>query len=686
MRESTILYSMKSNWAIVNFPLKPIALPLSVLLVLFSVKAGKSQLYTRHFEILQTDKGINYSASFAIDEDPYGYLWIATIDGLLKYDGRSLIHYRHIPGDSNSLPANRIDLVHCLADGNVLVKSTGKPLSFFNRDQSTWMQVRFSDQPVDVIYGMQSDTGGKTWLATNKGVYRISDHDPQNRQITFDPFYPKNKSASVDSAQLFTNIFTSSVGKIWMSRGDALYYLSRDSLFPVHLDDRMKGNKIQDIVEDTQGQIYVLTSGNGRVGKLNKEQTQCQLLPVTIPASSGILTGVTDLEGNLWISELGVGLHFINPITGQHQFYSPEESYKSNLGDKYLRKPIRDYAGNIWFPGNVVYKVPATNKRINSFSRSFNNTTAVSAIYPEKEILWIGTLGGGLLYYNHKTGKLGRLGNDTAIHPHLPDERVYCIRRLNKDELIITTRGYLNFYNITQHTVKSIPVSNGPVRWATIAGDSIWLTHSGPGLFCYKLSSGKLTLYLDGKNGQPFVSQPAQIIQDEQGVLWLASIADGLVSFNPSTLEVKKFTPDMHQGINSNTVHVIFIDRNKRYWIGTDAGLNLFDPKTGSRKSITQEDGLTGDLIENIAEDEEGNLWLSAGSGISRYNPVTGEIKGFHYGNGMINQQYYPRTIAQDENGFLYIGGFQGMNSFLPNEIGINTIAPKVWVQRIDFL
>ena len=75
---------MKSNWAIVNFPLKPIALPLSVLLVLFSVKAGKSQLYTRHFEILQTDKGINYSASFAIDEDPYGYLWIATIDGLLK--------------------------------------------------------------------------------------------------------------------------------------------------------------------------------------------------------------------------------------------------------------------------------------------------------------------------------------------------------------------------------------------------------------------------------------------------------------------------------------------------------------------------------------------------------------------------------------------------------------------------
>src|SRR3546814_10420404 len=38
--------------------------------------------------------------------DPDGYLWIATIDGLARYDGAGMQVWRHVPGDARSLPGN----------------------------------------------------------------------------------------------------------------------------------------------------------------------------------------------------------------------------------------------------------------------------------------------------------------------------------------------------------------------------------------------------------------------------------------------------------------------------------------------------------------------------------------------------------------------------------------------------
>ena len=94
------------------------------------------------FQHLSVEDGLSDSWVRNTIEDDRGFLWIATGDGLNRFDGRTFVHYRHIPGDAHSLGSS--DVWGLLSDsrGRLWVLAGG--LYLYDRDRD-----RFDLHPLD---------------------------------------------------------------------------------------------------------------------------------------------------------------------------------------------------------------------------------------------------------------------------------------------------------------------------------------------------------------------------------------------------------------------------------------------------------------------------------------------------------------------------------------------------------
>ena len=93
------------------------------------------------------------------------------------------------------------------------------------------------------------------------------------------------------------------------------------------------------------------------------------------------------------------------------------------------------------------------------------------------------------------------------------------------------------------------------------------------------------------------------IAEDDDGSLWLGTWGDGLIKMNSNYREVKRYTNDStsFNSLSDDRVRVIKRDREGYYWIGTNQGLNLLNPRTDKIKRI-------GSLMSRVYPQELYNL------------------------------------------------------------------------------
>ena len=86
--------------------------------------------------------------------------------------------------------------------------------------------------------------------------------------------------------------------------------------------------------------------------------------------------------------------------------------------------------------------------------------------------------------------------------------------------------------------------------------------------------------------------------------------------------------PQDSSSISSNSVRALLIDHQKNYWVGTNRGLNLFDPKTGKFQHFwhdpKDETSLGSDYIRCLYQDSQKNLWIGTRNSLDRYDYATG--------------------------------------------------------------
>ncbi len=212
----------------------------------------------------------------------------------------------------------------------------------------------------------------------------------------------------------------------------------------------------------------------------------------------------------------------------------------------------------------------------------------------------------------------------------------------------------------------------------------IWVG-TAAGLNIYKIDSDQFISLANLAGGSLAASKLAiqALYRDQLGTIWVATRDGGLskMTITGSDLEsiqVKHFVYKHKDpnSISSNNVTAITQDASGFVWVGTDNGLNIYNPKTEDFKRIltgeTKHEMLSHFYVTSIFEDSKGDVWVGTKNGLNRVMIDETDLKNVQFKS----HPYFhnPRNhysisdnrienIFQDAEGVLWIGTDYGLNA-----------------------
>lgn len=182
---------------------------------------------------------------------------------------------------------------------------------------------------------------------------------------------------------------------------------------------------------------------------------------------------------------------------------------------------------------------------------------------------------------------------------------------------------------------------------------------------------------LSTKNYQFNSYEPEKISLDDKHVvalelsddnLFIGTNADGLINYNISTKNIRKFRNNEadRNSLNSNVIRSIYLDDNQKLWVGTNSGLNTININSKFIQLFKSKDNevdcLSGDPSFAVLDDLRGSLWLGIqGKGLNRVNTLTGRCHLYHQDNVSIEglKLDFILDLDVDSKGNIWIASYK---------------------------
>jgi signal transduction histidine kinase/ligand-binding sensor domain-containing protein/CheY-like chemotaxis protein len=646
-------------------------------------------------------------------------MWFGTKDGLNKYDGYNFVIYQHNPFDTTTLSTNYITSLYEDKRGLIWVGTYNGGVNVYDREFESFYRVDMRKDSLllrDVfeIKAITEDSDGNIWAGTSgDGLFKIK-VNKVNDHLSFTAirfFNDPDNKISIISNQVNSFCFDK-MGLLWLGTNDGITRMDIKTNTFTHYLIRTKNPAakevttsyaVNSIYESTNGTFWVGTLGG--LVKFNRNDGSYHYFPHKYDLFRygwGNINGVDeDSEGNLWIATPGELM----------KFDTQKETYTSFTHNPFDSKTI-----------------------------SFNS---ISSVYVDNtDMLWVGTTGMGIDYYDPKSNRFNLLN----IVPQEPTRTAsFSVRSILEDSSGNVWIGAEVLYKWERKTGKIISFeksSNEPMAFGNTIVFSMIECNEGniwaattEGLFRYNPKTGEKKLYKfdeSQKNGIP-QREVYTVFQDLDNAIWIATekflckLTDiekgtfhsisyhsastfyeqvkpvifedlnreiwlgtkyGLFLFNPKTETFKLFenNPNQPNSLNNNLIKSICADPvypDRYLWIGTNGGLNRFDRETNSFFYYTEEDGLPNNVIYGILSDSQNNLWLSTNKGLSRFNLQSGEFRNFDVNDGLQSNEFNTGAFFKSKKGELFFGGIKGLNYFFPEQIEENKNIPPVVLTKI---
>ena len=611
------------------------------------------------FRQITMNDGLAANAVRNIVQDKYGYIWFGTDNGLCRYDGRRVLPFRIAElGISQYVSA----LLTC--DEGLYV-GTEKGVFFVDFAHQTINRL-----PMDIhstVTFLSLDKEGELWVSTmEQGAWQYMPKTGNYKQYHFNT--PGNAVAQV---------FVDAGNQIWTVTNwgePVVQKLNRlhNQFEPVHLN--FKGVPTSLRMLQTRDERYwlgtwehglLLMHGDGRLEQV--------LDPQLTKAGWHIHTLFEDRDGCICIG-CDEGLIRLDPKSGEWQKHD----------DRFVYAITNDTEGGLWigtFYGGVRYVSPV-GKRFDGFSMTNGLTGNVISRFCEDRQgrIWVGSDDGGLMCYD------GRF----VSYPHqdwLSKRNVHALCADNHNNLWIGTytdgvivmnleTGSMRKY-VQSSDATSLDNSSSYAIYQDSRGE-IWVA-TMEGLCLY--DAKKDCFVRIGKTNAITID----IDEDSDGNLWLSTQGEGLWHYDRKTRKLYNFrSKDATDktALPDNQVNCCHIDEKGRLWVGTFAGLCVYDKAHGCFKRVYLD--VPSQNVVSIIEDG-GALWLTTERGIVKYVPKEG-VQRFTLHDGLVSEQFLPNSGYKASDGRIYFGTTSGFNSFLPYQIKANTVMPPVYVTSMSVL
>jgi signal transduction histidine kinase/ligand-binding sensor domain-containing protein/CheY-like chemotaxis protein/HPt (histidine-containing phosphotransfer) domain-containing protein len=662
-------------------------------------------------EHLTTADGLPQGTVFATLQDAQGFVWLATEDGLVRYDGHELLRYAYSRSAHGGLPGNYIQALAEDAHHDLWVAVKDGGLARWQRGSDSFVGYRHEagdpgSLASDAAHALLVDGAGRVWVGTTDAGLDVL--DPASGRFQHLHHDPADPSSLVDDR--INTLALDRAGTLWVGTEAGLDRWQPTQRAFVHIG-ALAGRKISRVFEDRAGSVWVGTFDAGLV-RLEHGGEVLQLLrhdpadPATL-ASDDVRAVLEDQAGHLWVGTSS-GLDMLNRSTGQLSHYRHEASDGESLRDSFIMSLYQDQAGLLWI-GTRAGGVSRWNPRsweLGGHRPDWLGDKLVTAFAdaPNNKV-WIASLGGGLTWYDDDSGWSTDIDAITGRHNALGDVRVMSLHLDRRGTLWIGTfanglhrlsaRGQLQAIGVRPGEAHSLSAAGIMTLFEARDGE-LWIGTHGGGADVLDPLSGLIRQlpYAAGVPGALSAADITAITEDAHGNLWLGTDGGGLdlARSDGTVLKVFRHDPRDPTSLPANTVYALAVDAHERLWVGTDGGgLALAQgsaaaPEALRFKVLTREQGLSSDTVYGVVADAAGGIWLSGDAGLMRYDPDSGSIKSFHREQGLQGEEFNFGAYHRLHDGRLCFGGPGGFNIFDPAHLSENRQPPHLALTRVEVL
>jgi PAS domain S-box-containing protein len=464
-------------------------------------------------------------------------------------------------------------------------------------------------------------------------------------------------------------------------------------------DIELLDNYVRDVMEDSAGNLWVSTT-NGGITLYHPEKGTVKIFTYdkdddSSLAANRVRSMLLDDSGDIWIGSDG-GLNLYNSESGRFTRYANDQTDVHSLGDDTVIELFQDVGGVIWV--GTFNGVSKFNAETSSFPRfrqdgqsgGLASNAVASFAEGVDDDVWIGTFNG----LNKWDGISGEFSHLSAKDVGLNDDR---IMSLYKHDNMLWVGTMIGGVNLLQDDKLIAIMAHDPLDPTSISSnaisriyvdlhDNVWVTTYGNGVNRY-LGDGKFKRYPTGQaNGEFSELKTVDIIEADDGRLWIATDGGGIVVLNPNSGETEVYRHDSadDRSISSDNV-ISLLNEDGVIWAGTrDRGMNRFVAESGTFKRYTRSAGLASDLVYGMLGDEDGKIWVSGGKGLSVLDPVTGRVQIYDSTHGLQSDDFNSGAYLKLSDGSFLFGGNSGFNAFYPSRIHGNSYIPPVRITQFS--
>jgi len=631
----------------------------------------------------QTPEVIPSDTIASISQTPDGYLWLATLTGLVRFDGikfsiisfvekkeidppetatplklfldesktlwigtydSGLFSYHYKTGQfqtfttADSLSRNSIRCINEDMKGNLWI---GFSTSYAGR-LSNGKFTAFNDShglTGKKISAIVEDRQGNILFASREnGVFKYKD----------DKFF-KYLVAGLDDRQVIT-MYEDRKGDLWIGTNNGLFRVTDKKTAIYTASDGLSGDNIADIIEDSDWNLWIGTQkGLNRVKRNPNGTIGFESLLQDFP----IVCLFEDSEKSLWVGTYGSGL--IRLKDGKFMSYAPLEAQQEIVASVF-----EDRHGDTWI-GTLSGKLfrCRSDKVVESLESAEISGIGITAIAEDaRGNLWLGTIGKGI-FLQEKRKFIPFTHSD-----QLADKTVTSIYRDSRNHMWFSTMDGVNVLRHPDGVFESLTSTNG----------------------------------LLGKRVN-------NVYEDKEQNIWIAAdkgitvLKDGKIS-----------TPGKKYYLEDVDVTCIYEDptnpdrQDSVYWIATFGHglkrLALKDGKDISLTSYTTDDGMATNSISQFLEDQQGNFWLMSNRGILQVSKA--ELNRFARGDqdkincisfgisdGLksleFNNKLSRHSALKTRNHELWFITQKGIAVVDPGKVRKNKVKPNLVIEEVIF-
>lgn len=566
-------------------------------------------------------------------EDRKGFLWLLTQNaGLSRFDPTTeeFRHFRYDVNNANSLSSDNLNGIHLDDEGNLWI-GTVNGVNILNTDDFNVRRVGLDMKPLTsnegpFVFYAYPDSSGNIWMPVRRdGFYR---YDRVKQQL-YKVEHIADDQTTIDVG-LPTSVYESSDGTVWITTNNGINRFNRANetftrFYPKKKDnEEFEGIEASAIMELPSGELIVgsrdrglaiLKNGESDLVVLNSNQ---QAYEHSVD-SFYIADIQTDRSNTLWIATYPKGLYKISPKAGLFDFYTLKEDKKTTLSGMITTNDGRIIVAQT----DGLYEYDPKN---NEFSALLENSNyIIDMTYAGDNMIYLHVWKEGIKKFDLETKQLEPV-----------------IAAGEKEPLL---------KNMTN--IRAMAYKDG-ILYIGLFSRSMM----EPGVFTFDTKTKVLV-----KRNKTFTVTHVVPWNDK---LLIGTSTKGVQMMDVKSGQWQALTPE----IENNFVYALFKDRNNEIWLGAASfGVTKLDPDNPVLDFLNVDNGLLTNHISAITDDSKGNLWLATPKGTVLYNPKNKKIEHFDINDGLRGQGSFAFWAATDLDDNIIFNNYIWFTVFNANKV-----------------